>query len=73
MAVNTQTSKLANSRKSVIKFFKEMKSELKKVVWLTWQQLKNNTITVILACLIIGAVIWIADIFLEQLVKLILI
>ncbi len=48
-------------RKSIKKFFKEIKSELKKVIWPNREQLINNTVSVLLACFIIGAIIWIAD------------
>jgi len=43
------------------RFFKEVRMEMKKVIWPTKQQLLNNTLTVFVACLFIGAVIWIAD------------
>lgn len=70
MADNANVSKLVKMKKNIVKFFKEIRSELKKVVWLTWKQLKNNTVTVLLACLLIGAVIWIVDLILTQLVSL---
>lgn len=43
------------------RFFKEIRMEMKKVIWPTKQQLVNNTLTVFAACLFIGAVIWVAD------------
>ncbi|MGI6621848.1 MAG: preprotein translocase subunit SecE [Clostridiaceae bacterium] len=43
------------------KFFKEVRLEMKKVIWPTKQQLINNTLTVFVACLFIGGIIWIAD------------
>ncbi len=45
---------------NVIKFVKEVKNELKKVVWPTKEQLINNTITVLIACAIVGVIIFIA-------------
>ena len=42
-------------------WFREMKSELKKVVWPTKQTVAKNTGTVLLCSLIIGACIWIFD------------
>ncbi len=39
-------------------FFKEVKSELKKVVWPTFAKIKQNTLIVIIYVLIIGVVIW---------------
>lgn len=43
------------------KFFKDLKAEIKKVIWPTKKQLINNTGIVLLAILIIGAGIWILD------------
>lgn len=45
----------------VVKFFKEVKSELKKVVWPSKKQVVNNTLIVIAAVLIVGIVIWAFD------------
>lgn len=42
-------------------WFREMKSELKKVVWPTKQTVAKNTGTVLLCSLLIGACIWIFD------------
>ena len=42
-------------------WFREMKSELKKVVWPNRQTVAKNTGTVLLCSLIIGACIWIFD------------
>lgn len=42
-------------------WFREMKSELKKVVWPNKQTVAKNTGTVLLCSLIIGACIWIFD------------
>ena len=43
------------------KWFREMKSELKKVVWPTRKTVVTNTGTVLLCSLIVGAAIWIFD------------
>ena len=45
----------------IAKFFKDIKAEVKKVIWPTKKQLINNTGIVILCILIIGAGIWILD------------
>ena len=42
-------------------WFREMKSELKKVVWPTRKTVMANTGTVLLCSLVIGACIWIFD------------
>ena len=39
------------------KWFKEMKSELKKVVWPSGKQLVNNTVVVLVAVLIVGIIV----------------
>ena len=51
----------AKKKSRVVTFFKEVKSELKKVVWPSKKQLINNTLIVIAAVLIIGVVIWVFD------------
>ena len=43
------------------KWFREMKSELKKVVWPTGKDTAKNTGTVLLCSLCVGACIWIFD------------
>ncbi len=44
------------------RFFKEIRMEMKKVIWPTKKQLLNNTLTVFAACLFIGVFIWVADV-----------
>lgn len=43
------------------KWFRELKSEIKKIVWPTRQQTVKNTGVVIAAIIIIGIFIWILD------------
>ena len=43
------------------KFFKEVRGEMKKVIWPTWKQLVNNTLIVIAFILIVGVVLAIID------------
>ena len=43
--------------KRIAKWFRELKSELKKVVWPTPKQTVNNTAVVIVVCILVGAVI----------------
>ena len=45
----------------IAKWFREMKSELKKVVWPTKKQVLQNTVVVLIAVLVVGAFIWIFD------------
>lgn len=69
MADEVKVSKLATTRKNLVKFFKEVRSELKKVIWPSKTQLRNNTFTVLACCLIVGAIIWIVDEGLTVLIK----
>ena len=43
------------------KWFREMKSELKKVVWPTKKQVLNNVIVTLICVVIVGIFIWIVD------------
>ena len=53
-------------------WFREMKSELKKVVWPNKKTVLKNTGTVLLCSLVIGACIWIFDFAAVSVVDLIL-
>ena len=53
-------------------WFREMKSELKKVVWPDKKTTVKNTGTVLLCSLIIGACIWVFDFAALSLVQMIL-
>ena len=53
-------------------WFREMKSELKKVTWPNKETVLKNTGTVLLCSLLIGACIWIFDGVAYSLVQLIL-
>ena len=43
------------------KYFRDMKSELKNVQWLTRKQTINNTLIVIACVLVVGVFIWLFD------------
>ena len=45
----------------IAKYFRELKSELKKVVWPTPKQLLKNTLVVIACVLVVGVFIWTFD------------
>ena len=62
----------AKKRKDRCLWFREMKSELKKVVWPNRQTVIKNTGTVLLCSLAIGACIWIFDFVAVSAVDLIL-
>ena len=46
---------------NIAKFFRDTKSELKKVVWPTKSQMVNNTVIVLVCTLIVGICIWVFD------------
>lgn len=50
----------------VVNYFKDVKSELKKVVWPSFKQVKNNTLIVIACILIIGAFICVFDLIFDK-------
>ena len=58
--------------KRIIRFFRDYKSEVKKIVWPRWNLVIKNTIVVLVICLIIGAFIWVVDFGLAKLLELIL-
>ena len=43
------------------KFFRDTYTEMKKVVWPSGKQTVNNTVTVIVCVIVVGACIWIFD------------
>ena len=45
------------------RWFREMKSELKKVVWPSGKQLVNNTVVVLVAVLIVGIIVCLFDLW----------
>ena len=45
----------------VCKYFRELRSELKKVTWSTPKQVLKNTLIVIICVLVVGVFIWVFD------------
>lgn len=58
--------------KRVIRFFRDYRSEVKKIVWPGPKDVVKNTVIVLIMCAIIGAFIWLVDYGLGQLLSLIL-
>ncbi len=54
------------------KFFRDYKSEIKKIVWPSRKTTIRNTIIVLVMCLVVGGFIWALDFGLAQLLKLVL-
>ena len=47
--------------KNIAKFFREYKSEFKKIVWPTPKQILNNTVVTLVLSLVVGVFIWLLD------------
>ena len=63
---NTQTTSKPAKKKvkgsnRIAKWFREMRSELKKVVWPTGKQVLNNTIVACVVMIVAGIVLWAFD------------
>ena len=63
-------SKLPVGRR-IINFFKDYKGEIKTVVWPGPRDVVKNTLIVFAVCLLIGGFVWLLDLGLGQLLKLI--
>ena len=59
-------------KRSIVKYFKDARSEFKKVVWPSRKQVVNNTIVVIIALVVSGIAIWALDTGFGSLLMLIL-
>ena len=55
----------------IASFFKGIVSEINKVTWPTKKQVVSNTLSVLAFCLVVGAIIWLADFGLKSLMSLI--
>ena len=53
------------SGNKLFKFFKEVKSEMKKVAWPSKKQVTKNTLIVIAVVLVIGVFIWLLDLLFQ--------
>ena len=58
--------------KRLVRFFRDYKSEVKKIVWPSFKEVLRNTLIVLIMCAIIGVIIWLVDFGLGQLLELIL-
>ena len=59
--VNKKPNFFVRSGRAISKWFREMKSELKKVVWPSGKQLVNNTLVVLVSVLIVGVIVCLFD------------
>ncbi len=58
--------------KRIGRFFRDYKSEIKKIVWPTLKDVLKNTFIVLIMCLLVGALIWLVDFGLSNLIDWIL-
>ena len=56
----------------VSRYFRELKSELKKVVWSTPQQVLKNALIVVACVLVVGVFIWLFDFVAQTLITALL-
>lgn len=56
----------------IVRFVRDYKSEVKKIVWPGLNEVVKNTIVVLIICAIFGAFVWLLDFGLGQLVQLII-
>ena len=52
--------------KRIVRFFRDYKSEVKKIVWPGRSEVVKNTVIVLIMCALVGALIWIVDFGLGQ-------
>jgi len=58
----SKAKKVDNPNKGKVrKYFRDVRSEFKKITWPTKKQVWNNTIVVIVTVLIFGVIIWTLD------------
>lgn len=65
-------AKVKNFFKGIAKYFRDTKSELKKVVWPSKEDVKNNTITVIVVVLIAAVVLILLDLIFGGVIQLLI-
>lgn len=72
MAKNKKPDKKPNIFKRIGKYFREVLSEIKKIVWPTPKSTFKNTGVVLISMLVVGLVIFGVDTGLHQLFKLVM-
>ena len=61
MAEANKKNWFARSWGAICRYFRELRSELKKVVWSTPSQVLKNTLIVLACVLVVGIFIWLFD------------
>ena len=58
---NKKENFITRGAKRIARWFREMRSELKKVVWPSKNQMVNNTLVVLACVVVVGIFIWAFD------------
>ena len=66
---NKKENFFVRTGKRIARWFREMRSELKKVVWPSKSQMINNTLVVIACVIVVGIFIWVFDFVALQIVQ----
>ena len=61
MAEAKKANLFVRAGRAIGRYFRELRSELKKVVWPTAQQVLKNTLIVLACVLVVGVFIWLFD------------
>ncbi len=61
MAEAKKANLFVRAGRAIARYFRELRSELKKVVWPTAPQVLKNTLIVLVCVLVVGAFIWLFD------------
>lgn len=69
--VDASKGKKLTIPKRLVRFLKDYKSEIKKIVWPGFKDVIKNTVIVLIMCLLIGILVWVLDFGLGQLLSLI--
>ena len=60
----------AKKQSGIVKYFKDLRSEIKKVTWPSWGKVANNTVVVLIGMCVSAVVVWGIDSVLTALLKL---
>ncbi|MBR3979209.1 MAG: preprotein translocase subunit SecE [Oscillospiraceae bacterium] len=61
MAEAKKANWFVRAGRAIARYFRELRSELKKVVWPTAKQVLKNTLIVLACVLVVGIFIWLFD------------
>ena len=61
MAEAKKANWFVRAGRAIARYFRELRSELKKVVWPTAPQVLKNTLIVLVCVLVVGVFIWLFD------------